>query len=54
MLDIFMVTKSVILKPVNQKVQKHSGMFVPLAEKTVGRAETDIHRHIISLFFLLQ
>jgi len=35
-------------------VQKQSGMFVPLAEKITGRAETDTHRHIISLFFLLQ
>jgi hypothetical protein len=43
-----MATKSEVLKPVNQKAQKQnqkaqnqSGMFVPLAEKPVGRVETD-------------
>jgi len=41
MLDIFMATKSVILQPVKQKVQKQSGMFVPLADETVGRVVTD-------------
>jgi hypothetical protein len=45
-----MATKSVILKPVNQKVQKQSGMFVPLAEKAVGRVETDTHTYHKPIF----
>jgi hypothetical protein len=49
-LDVFMVTKSVILKQVNQMVQKQSGMFVPLAQKTVGRVETDTQTYHKPIF----
>ena len=50
MLDVFMATKSVILKPVNQKIQKQSGIFISLAEKTVGRVETDTQTYHKTIF----
>jgi hypothetical protein len=45
-----MAIKSEILKPVNQKAQKQGGMFVPLAEKTVGRVETDTQTYHKPIF----